>query len=669
MPASGAAPAGTAPGGADNFSLEDLARIELARAEREAEDAQKSGAFKLGVETTRLRREDLADEAGPGATPEGAEPLLGAGAGSPLLGDAKPGEAKAKELAADTESPTPSDPVPVGVPAPAAPVAETPAPAAPVAETTAAAAPVAETPVAAAPVAAEAPAPAAAAPAAAQAPAAAAETPLAPVPAAEAPKTDAAPAAEPAPKKPRTGSISSARLPKVAKPEEKRSEEDDRLVAAVIFLDVPNTDGFHGPPSPLATVGGVSLIKRAAASVKLAGVERVFLAGQLDANLTEKVREEFKAAGNTGTLETWDGKGTAPFGERGRILILDAAGVHDPPAVARLARFKGERAYVLIASEGDGVRVQVEGNKVREVGAQLVPFDGVTCGAMNAPIPLFARLSELGAMGALISLAADGLLGAQLERRTFAREIGSETGLSEARQRLFDRAVGSAHDTVINRLLHRRISRPLTSMLNPMGIPVTVVSIVALIVGLAGAALFTGLGAPPSPWILLAGTALLIVSAIFDCVDDELASLSIQRSQAWRFVDVLSDGIVTTAAFAGLGYGAQQLGVPSGLLNGAIAAAGAAIATVLVLGAKISWDDGPEASDSASLGVELLARRLLNREIAYVILLIVVAYTVSTFVHPGGTEIIEYSLVGLAALAHSYWVALGICLLARPRRS
>src|SRR5581483_3738391 len=184
-----------------------------------------------------------------------------------------------------------------------------------------------------------------------------------------------------------------------------------------------------------------------AAACKLANVPRVVLAGEPDKGQLDSVKGELKQGGWDGPVEVWDGGGPPPVGDKGRLLILDACGVHDPEAVARLARWKGERACVLVATEGDGLRVQVEGNRVREVGTQLVPFDGVTCGAVNVPLPLFPRLSELGALSALVSLAQDGLLGASVEHRTFAREIGSETGLSEARQRLMERAAGGPHDT------------------------------------------------------------------------------------------------------------------------------------------------------------------------------------------------------------------------------
>ncbi len=457
-----------------------------------------------------------------------------------------------------------------------------------------------------------------------------------------------------------------------------RTEEDDRLVAALIFLAGPPPPGAPmAAPSPFATVGGVSLLKRAAASCKLAQVPRVLLAGDGEPEQVQKIKAELVLGGWDGPVELWNGSGAPPWGEKGRLLILDASGVHDPEAVARLAKWKGDRAYVLVATEGDGMRVQIEGNRVREVGTQLVPFDGVTCGALSVPVGLFPRLSENGALSALIALAGDGLLGAAIERRTFAREIGSESGLSEARRRLGERAAGGPHDTFLNRLLVKRISAPITQMLLPLGVSPAALGVASLVVGLAGSALFTGGGQPPGALPLLLAPILIIVSTVFDCTAYELRSFAIRPGAGSSRLEVIPHGLVAIAALAALGYGGQLLGAEGGFMHGLVAAGGAAIATVLLMLARSPADEAAESTDPATMGIELLARRFMNREIAWVLLALVVAHLVATRIlrspafdeGPPPHEILDHGLVGLAALTHSFWVALAFFLALKPRKA
>ena len=624
-----AAPAEGSPPDGAQAQPADPADEALAAAAREAEEAVETGAFESGASTQRVRREDVFSQGNlPGPSPLAA--IRAAGPTEPSPGPfvetfpATPPVASAERAAPVVETPaaeasppgeeTPAlgaDPLPPVLPA-------TPEPAPP--------------------------------PAPVVAPAAADTKPPALVRDPAMAETDRVPVAK------ASGKVTA--LP--------RSEEDDRLQAALLFLDAPSPDGQSGTPSPFATVGGVSLLKRAAASCKLAQVPRVVLAARGEPALVERVRGELALGGWDGPIDVWDGHGALPVSEKGRILVLDASGVHDPEAVARLARWKGERAFVLVATEGDGLRVQVEGNRVREVGSQLVPFDGVTCGAVNVPIALWPRLSGNGALSALISLAADGLLGASIESRTFAREIGSETGLSEARQRLLERASGGPHGTFLNQLIARRISRPLTAALLPLGVPPAGPSAASFLLGLAGAGLLAG----GYPILQAVGILLIIASTILDCVAYELRSFAIHPQATRSRLEVVPHGIVTAAAVAAWGYGAQLQGDDQGILHGLVAAGGTLIATFLLIIGRAPGEEGRETD--ATRGIELLARRLLNREIGWVLLLLLVANVASRFrpavEGPPAHEILDYGVLGLAALTNSFWVGLAFLLALRPPR-
>jgi hypothetical protein len=290
------------------------------------------------------------------------------------------------------------------------------------------------------------------------------------------------------------------------------------------------------------------------------------------------------------------------------------------------------------------------------------------------PLTLWTRVSENGALSALISLAQDGLLSANVEPRSFAREICSETGLSEARQRLLERASGGPHDTFLNKVLARPVARPLTQALLPLGVPPFVLDMAALVVGLVGAVLLAATSLGPAPAMMLSGAFLIIASTVFDCAAFELRSFAVRPGAPRGPFQALPHGIVTAAAVGAFGYGAQQLGVPDAAIQGLFAAGGAVIGTLLL--ALAAWlGGGKKSDDPATLGIQLLERRVVNREIGWLLLVIAAAHFIVKAVRPTTPdeaphmEVLTNGVVCLAALAQAYWVALVAFLALQPRKN
>ncbi len=71
------------------------------------------------------------------------------------------------------------------------------------------------------------------------------------------------------------------------------------------------------------------------------------------------------------------------------------------------------------------------------------------------------------------------------------------------------------------------------------------------------------------------------------------------------------------------------------------------------------------------MSIELLARRLLNREIGWVLLALVLAHVATRLLAhgaPPSNVVLERGLLVLAGLAQAFWVALAVFLALKPAR-
>lgn len=123
-------------------------------------------------------------------------------------------------------------------------------------------------------------------------------------------------------------------------------------------------------------------------------------------------------------------------------------------------------------------------------------------------------------------------------------------------------------DGPVSRHLNRRISRPLAALLRPTPITPNAVSLAALVLALAAAALI----AADAP---IAGGVLVQVSSIVDGVDGDLARAKAMTSRFGALFDSVLDRYADVAIVAGMAWQAyQQESPPQPLLVGMAAAVG-----------------------------------------------------------------------------------------------
>jgi phosphatidylglycerophosphate synthase len=282
------------------------------------------------------------------------------------------------------------------------------------------------------------------------------------------------------------------------------------------------------PGDPLRPVARVPLLVRTILTLQRAGVERCTLVGPLVPPADPRIR---CALATAPTL-------TPPADDALRLVVgagtvIDPALVRDLQARARpgqVLEFEADGAWVRVAP---GPRVAGNG------GVRLGPGVGTLRRADSSGL-------ELALLGAL----------------------------------------ENPRDGYLDRLFRRRLSRPLSRLLVRTPITPNAVTVVGIVLGVAGGLL---LGVPGVAGVAVA-VVLLEASAVLDCSDGEIARVRFAESRLGHWLDVTGDTLVHVAVLAGIARRVAHAGSAPGW--GLLAAL---LVGVLGAFAMISWSDATEA--------------------------------------------------------------------------
>ena len=201
-------------------------------------------------------------------------------------------------------------------------------------------------------------------------------------------------------------------------------------------------------------------------------------------------------------------------------------------------------------------------------------------------------------------------------------------------------SLGSACDGVVDRFFNRPVGRPLSKLL--AGTPVTPnqISVLATLVGLAGAVGFAWGGY----WPVLIGAVVFQISAVIDCIDGDLARIAFKESPLGKWLDLIGDNVVHIAVFVGLGVGLWRASV-----NGPVAALTASAVVGVVLSLLVVIRAGRMPASAARSRLQGLIDRMTNRDFSVLLLGLAVV------------DHVEWFLWMLAIGVHVFWLlALGL---------
>ncbi len=249
------------------------------------------------------------------------------------------------------------------------------------------------------------------------------------------------------------------------------------------------------------------------------------------------------------TARGWTATATAPATESGPpagLVLLDTQVLTVPTVYGDL-----------VADPRPGPAVLTVDDRVAGVRVPAAAVDLVSALDVGDPGAVLTRLATLlrergpvrevtpGAFPAV--RVGDG--GADLDAALATVDAADEEGL-----RL--RRASRGDDGFLSTFLIRPMSRQVTRRLVPTGIRPATVTAVSLTLGLASALTYAVGGA----WALLAGSLLLLLSLVIDCVDGEIARYTRTFSALGGWLDVASDRVKEYAVYAGLVVGAGREG-------------------------------------------------------------------------------------------------------------
>src|SRR5829696_1007005 len=319
------------------------------------------------------------------------------------------------------------------------------------------------------------------------------------------------------------------------------------------------------PCKPLAVVGGVTLLDRALATARAAGIaRRVVVVGSLDGPVAafcrrhhpdvEVVPAPDHARGNGATVVA----GLAHAG--GRCLVMMVDHLHEVATLRRMLLTNGELVLAIDSRAAyvdpeDATLARRQNGQITAIGKHLAPFDAIEAGlAACSAEPLVQFASTLDG-----ELEFNRLKGAWLEagRRIRAVEIEGAfwTDIDTPRERrraigvLVDRYGAKSTHGPVARTLNRPLSKRISRRLLATGIgpnPVTLANLGLLV--LSGVLLALG---GHHDGLLIAGGMLAQVASALDGVDGELARVSGRSSAQGAVLDAVCDRYGDLAVLAG----------------------------------------------------------------------------------------------------------------------
>ena len=452
-------------------------------------------------------------------------------------------------------------------------------------------------------------------------------------------------------------------------PSAPRGPEDERIVAALIPID-PGAE-----PAPLDDFLGRSLLYRAAHAAARAGVPRLIIVGRFDEALQRRLYEEAYAGFGGRTVEVRaEDPAAADFG-RGRVLILDGAALHDPASIRRLAQARGPRTVLLLGKYGEGLRVKSDEGRVRDIGYDVSGWDGIMAGACSVPVEHFARMTQVGERAALEEFMGRDELVAIVAPRTFGQQFEGRKGFDAAKDPFFDAlAAGSSPSGSFDDLLGRPLARVFTQfMLHRPGFTPAGVSIAAGVLALVGAFLIATAGALGA----VVAALLLVLSAVLDRSDGELARLRLSEDEDERYLDFGLDHVAHVVVFLALAFAVQRTGELSRALEllpaGVAATLGGwdlspfrlgllASFGVVILVCVLLWRGAPRADAGGLRGVgDLLASAFNSRDYFWLL----AGAAVVNLALPGAGVMGLFLLV-TTLLVHLLWAGILLCSLGGP---
>ena len=385
--------------------------------------------------------------------------------------------------------------------------------------------------------------------------------------------------------------------------------------------------------SPLTSVGGVSLLKRALLTAQRAGAQTCYILTQGDTDTTQ-LQEELKDEKRLTTQVLWTRLADIPTAlstaAHEHCLYFSLHTLFQPSLAQELDR---------TAKSGEtwGVKAQ-NGTYALFLG----PRDG---SALRLAARIQAAKGSAKETGSAEKIAEFSAASHSVYKLSSSDSVQmGEDILLRSLQNPRDGFV----DTYLNRTLSRSLTRPfLRTSLSPNQI-----TLLSCLIGLLGAACFFQAGY----WGFVLGALLLQLSAIVDCVDGEVARMKFLESPFGAWLDITLDTIVHIATFLGLGFAVWTQGeIQSALFLGGLLAAGTVFSFPCVLIAQKTDTFEDQSTTWQDQLLQKMVAGLVSRDYSIFILAAAIFQKLAWF--------LWVAAIGV----HVFWITLVVLLLQTGR--
>ena len=320
------------------------------------------------------------------------------------------------------------------------------------------------------------------------------------------------------------------------------------MIKKALILLPPGTERSDEALSPLARLGGLTLIQRTLYSLQWAGIEEGVVLSQgewpgLAHHLRKDPRLKAFSLLSTKASREFFSEGNAGFSAREGCIVLFPFWIVDRKVLKDLCRQAEPQNEIIIDPPSS--------DPLAEGGTP--PLALVPAGFSRTLIQAWEERGILD--DELRRLQKDAAVRReQLPEKALLR-VETEPELPEAERELFQRLIKPT-ESFLSRKFERKVSLAITRRLLHTRVTPNQISIASILLGVFSALLFLG----ESRLLHVAGGLLLLFSSIVDGVDGELARLRFQESRLGSWLDFLGDNVVHVAVFLCLGFGLYRRG-------------------------------------------------------------------------------------------------------------
>ncbi|MBX7148511.1 NTP transferase domain-containing protein [bacterium] len=339
-------------------------------------------------------------------------------------------------------------------------------------------------------------------------------------------------------------------------------------------------NGGKSKPKPLYRVAGLPLIKRIILTAKKAGLsEFVIVVGYEKEKLIKAILKEDLGV-KIDFVENPDW--TKPNGLsvlaakphlNENFVILMSDHIFEAQTLESFKKEPMGDNQVLLAVDykiksivdlDDATKVEVENNKIKNIGKEIAHYNAIDTGMFLATPELFNALEEVKQKGEIVSLSAGikllankNQMGTYDIKNGYWQDVDTKPTLKAAEKHLMN-SCRKETDGFISRNFNRHISLWVSGWLSKTNLSANHITGLTFFVGV-----FSGVFAARGDyWSVLFGAFLFQLSSILDGCDGEISKLKMTASVFGQWFDTICDNLTYVIFIIGIIMGLHKVGDP-----------------------------------------------------------------------------------------------------------